>query len=564
MPIDSPEIQRVVNPEPVSYAEGREDEFWLVDMNELEIYQSRFELRLVTPHAYWYVEDGQRVQQSALERAAAAFERVIYPRVTAYFGQEWTPGVDNDPHLNIVHGDIRGVAGYFSSADEHPVSVYPRSNQREIIYINSNILRVGSDYYLGVLAHELQHAVHWNYDTSEDSWVNEGLSELAVSVAGGSPSSINRFMRFPTVSLVHWPTNHANIISHYGGASLFMHYLAEHYGGEEDLRLLLTEPADSIAGIDAYLAKAGYDATFHDLFQDWIVANFLDEDRGLHGYADLQVLVRPSRVMNEFAELERVVPQYGADYIEIAPGLIDQPLRFRFEGEAENTLLPTNVTESGCWWSNAGDSIVSSLSRSVDLRGLVEATLTYQVWHSVEEEWDYGYVQVSDNQGRHWDILETPNTSPANPIGIGFGPGYTGESGGWLNETVDLTAYAGKEIMLRFQYVTDDATHGIGFCLQQIEILEAGILADAMGWQPTGFILTDNRVRQRYIVRIIQKGEANRVTAITLAPDGSGALVGEVVVDQYPGLKRLVVAVAGMAPGTMQKAPYRLTVEPAS
>ena len=563
MPIDSPEIQRVVNPEPVSYAEGREDEFWLVDMNELEVYQSRFELRLVTPHAYWYVEDGQRVQQSGLERAAAAFERVIYPRVTAYFGQEWTPGVDNDPHLNIVHGDIRGVAGYFSSADEHPVSVYPRSNQREIIYINSNILRVGSDYYLGVLAHELQHAVHWNYDTSEDSWVNEGLSELAVSVAGGSPSSINRFMRFPTISLVHWPTNHANITSHYGGASLFMHYLAEHYGGKEDLRLLLTEPEDSIAGIDAYLAKAGYDATFHDLFQDWIVANFLDEDRGLHGYADLQVLVRPNRVMNDFAELERVVPQYGADYIEIAPGLIDQPLRFRFEGAAENTLLPTNVTGSGCWWSNAGDSIVSSLNRSVDLRGLVEATLTYQVWHSVEEEWDYGYVQVSDNRGRHWDILETPNTSPANPIGIGFGPGYTGESGGWLNETVDLTAYAGKEIMLRFQYLTDDATHGIGLCLQQIEIPGAGILADDMGWQPTGFILTDNRVRQRYIVRIIQKGEANRVTAITLTPDGSGAQVGEVVVDQYPGLKRLVVAVAGMAPGTMQKAPYRLTVEPA-
>ena len=553
----------MVNPEPVSYAEGREDEFWLVDMNELEVYQSQFELRLVTPHAYWYVEDGQRVQQSGLERAAAAFERVIYPRVTAYFGQEWTPGVDNDPHLNIVHGDIRGVAGYFSSADEHPVSVYPRSNQREIIYINSNILRVGSDYYLGVLAHELQHAVHWNYDTSEDSWVNEGLSELAVSVAGGSPSSINRFMRFPTISLVHWPTNHANITSHYGGASLFMHYLAEHYGGKEDLRLLLTEPEDSIAGIDAYLAKAGYEATFHDLFQDWIVANFLDEDRGLQGYADLQVLVRPSRVMNEFAELERVVPQYGADYIEIAPGLIDQPLRFRFEGEEENTLLPTNVTEIGCWWSNAGDSIVSSLSRSVDLRGLVKATLTYQIWHSVEEEWDYGYVQVSDNRGRHWDILETPSTSPANPIGIGFGSGYTGESGGWLNETVDLTAYAGREIMLRFQYVTDDATHGIGLCLQQMAILEAGIFADDMGWQPAGFILTDNRVRQRYIVRIIQKGEANRVTAITLTPDGSGAQVGEVVVDQYPGLKRLVVAVAGMAPGTMQKAPYRLTVEPA-
>ena len=88
--------------------------------------------------------------------------------------------------------------------------------------------------------------------------------------------------------------------------------------------------------MDAYLTAAGYDKTFHAVFQDWVAANFLDENQGIYGYADLQVLVSESRVMHEFGELERDVAQYGTHYIEIAPKLHDQPLRFRFEGVSEN------------------------------------------------------------------------------------------------------------------------------------------------------------------------------------------------------------------------------------
>ena len=566
LPADFPEIDRVVNPEPVSYAAGRRDDFWLVNMRELKIYQSPFELRLVSPHAYWYVEEGQRVEQSDLERAAAEFEDVIYPRVTGYFGQEWKPGVDNDPHLTIIHGAIRGAAGYFSSTDEYPVSVRPRSNQREMIYINSGYLQVGSGFYLEVLAHELQHAIHWNYDSSDDSWISEGLAELAVTVAGYQSDSMRRFMQRPFVSLVHWPIDDANIGAHYGGASLFMHYLAEHYssnngsGGKGDLRLLLTEPGDNIAGMDAYLTAAGYDKAFRAVFQDWVVANFLDEDQGIYGYADLQVLVSVSRVMHEFGELERDVAQYGTHYIEIAPKLHNQPLRFRFEGVAENRLLPTEVPETGCWWSNSGDSITSSLSRTVDLTGLSQATFTYEVWYSIEEEWDYVYLQVSEDGGQRWEILETSYTSAANPVGTAFGPGYTGKSREWLTERIDLNAYAGSEIQVRFQYVTDDALNDIGLCLREIALPEAGISAGDRGWQAQGFIQTDNRVQQDYIVQIIQKGEENRVTALPLIADGYGALRGEVVVTPYPGLKRTMVAVSAVAPRTREKSPYKLAV----
>ena len=43
----------------------------------------------------------------------------------------------------------------------------------------AGLMKVGSNQYLSVLAHELQHAVHWNGDRTEDTWVNEGLSEVA-------------------------------------------------------------------------------------------------------------------------------------------------------------------------------------------------------------------------------------------------------------------------------------------------------------------------------------------------------------------------------------------------
>ena len=142
---------------------------------------------MVSPGAYWYVEKGLEVDQADLEESAAEFERHIYPRVSRVFGREWSPGVDNDPHLNIIHARLRGVLGYFSSADEHSRMVYPFSNQREAIYLNGAFAPPGSAAHSKVLAHELQHLIHWNGDASEETWVNEGLSELSASVAGYRP-----------------------------------------------------------------------------------------------------------------------------------------------------------------------------------------------------------------------------------------------------------------------------------------------------------------------------------------------------------------------------------------
>ena len=178
------EVGRVEGAPVPALAVGHRQSFELVDLEEMKRYSSEFELRLVTPNAYWFVEDGLEIDIKGIEKSAAEFEDRIYPSVTRVFGAEWKPGVDGDPHLYVLNASLKLVGGYYSPADEYPKEIRPVSNEIEAIYINVRAFHPGSQIYDLVLAHELQHAIHWNADPSETTWVNEGLSELAVNVAG--------------------------------------------------------------------------------------------------------------------------------------------------------------------------------------------------------------------------------------------------------------------------------------------------------------------------------------------------------------------------------------------
>ncbi len=550
-------VPKIVNPSPISYEEGRTDTFNVTNLSSLNVYSSRATLRLVSPRAYWYVEEGIDVSGSDLEKAARAYEEEIYPRVTAAFGREWTPGVDNDPHLTILHARIRGASGYFSSVDEYPANVRKNSNQREMIYMDAGSLKVGSRTYLGVLAHELQHAIQWNGDRTEESWINEGLAEVAKSIAGYDPTTPRAFLRSPTISVVNWPDH---VTSYYGASFLFLDYLATHYGSHGDLIDLVKEPLDGIAGIDAYLARLGFQETFRDVFRDWVVTNYLDEPGGgRYGYPDRDVELRVEAHISDHRVWESSIPQYSAEYVSIDINKGD--IEVRFEGSPGTPLLPAEVDPGGCWWGNRGDSISSTLTRPLDLTGVDRATLSYRVWFDTEEQWDYVYVEVSTDGGATWDVVEAPGTSSEDRLGNSYGPGYTGDSGGWIREEVDLTAYAGRRILLRFHNVTDEGINEIGVCLDDFAVPEIGF-SDGGGmdseWVAEGFLLIDNQVPQDYIVQIIEVGDETRVVEMDLDEKGRGVSV----IRDLGRLDDLIVVVAALAPKTLQEAPYTLTIGP--
>ena len=497
----------------VEYPSGHTETFWLIDVSKAESYQSNFTLSLLTPHAYWYVENNLEIDIARLETSAMIFEEDIYPTITKVFGSEWIPGIDGDQRMYILNGRFENVAGYFNSSDEYPETVRPRSNEKEIIYINAYDIPPGTENYNLVLSHELQHAIHWNADPSEDTWINEGLSELASSVSLGSTFSIGEFLNQTPISLIHWPNSSDSSLANYGAASLIMHFLTEHYGNRDDLRDLLSQPEDSIAGIQQYLEHRGYELSFQEVFKQWSVANvvatYLNSNSQILGYEDLQIQAIVSKSVSDVADNRSEIPQYSTEYTELKS--ISEPVELSFEGNKDVALLPIDIGPSGCWWSNSGDSISSTLSHPVEIQVGSKAFLEYDVWFEIEENWDYVYIQVSVDDRETWQIIETQRTSLAKPFGNAYGAGYTGKSGGWLTEYVDLTPFAGEDAWVRFQYVTDDAVTATGACFRNLSILDGGIKTSNVGWKPRGFVFTDNLISQNFQVQLITVGKDPRV-----------------------------------------------------
>ncbi|MDA1296818.1 MAG: immune inhibitor A [Chloroflexi bacterium] len=521
-------VPRFASPVPPELQQG-DRLSWRVSRDEGHVTVNS-EVRLVSEHAYWVFEDGSAPDQGRLQQAAIEFESTIWPSVSTTLGDVWSPGVDGDPRIVIFHGRLRsGVAGYFSGIDEYPVQVQPDSNQREVIYISSDSLTLGGAGYLSTIAHELQHAIHWAADESEESWVNEGMSEVASGLAGFPPGSIASFLRKPNTSLVQWEPEIFDASPNYGAAGLFFEYIYAHYGGGETLRAIVEHPADGIDSIDAVMSESGYGATAAGIFADWVVANYVDDPSGAFSYPDRDTN-RPRTASVQLPEtVSDSVRPFGTNYYTLQEA--DGEIAIGFRGEPAGRVFPAEP-HSGetCWWTNAGDSIDTTLTRAVDLRDVETASFEFWAWYSIEEDWDYAYVTVSTDGGSTWEISLTDRSSLRNPNGTAFGPGLTGDSasGGenWVRDVADLTRFAGSEILLRLEYITDDAIHGRGACFDDFAIAEIGWADDSTdsgGWTSDGFALINDRRPVEYLVQVIRdaSGGESAVERLPVASDGT-------------------------------------------
>ena len=173
--------------------------------------------------------------------------------------------------------------------------------------------------------------------------------------------------------------------------------------------------------------------------------------------------------------MEIATDQFATEYVRLEHG--QGVNRLVIQGDSTTPLLPVEVGD-GCWWSNIGDVIDTTLTASVDLSNAAAPHLAYEVWHSIEEDWDYTYVEVSQRRGKYVDHSRHPVTSSDDPLNVSFGPGYTGKSEGWREESIPLARWAGQEIMVRFQYITDAAIHDHGLCLRDLRITTDGGAVD--------------------------------------------------------------------------------------
>ena len=152
---------------------------------------------------------------------------------------------------------------------------------------------------------------------------------------------------------------------------------------------------------------------------------------------------------------------------------------------------PTEGTHAA--YSGTGDAFDSTATRTLAVPA-TGATLTFDAWYDTEQDWDYAFVEVSSDNGTTWnDVLTNVSDDAANDQS-GFnsdGTGISGTSGAgrlddwysgrpapvWVPVTADLSDFAGKTVQLRFEYVSDGASHGLGF---EVDNLKLGTFADGI------------------------------------------------------------------------------------
>lgn len=528
---------------------GTKFDFTLIEPITPSTYQTPATLRHVGERSLWYIADDIDVGDDEVARAAARFDADVFPAVFATFA----PGSEPPGKITVVVANLRGgVAGYFSGADSVPRSVSSVSNERAAIYVLPQG-PLDSAALMGTLAHELQHMAHWLVDGTEATWVNEGLSEYATRSLGLPALPYFPYLRSPDVSLINWPIVLGASLPNYAGSSLFISYLAERTG-EENLHLLVAHSADGIKGVEAYLDVVQPSLGFEALFADWLVANAVDADEGPYAHPGGGQVPFPQGTITGPTEARAEVPQYGAYYLRVEPR---SPLDVTFEGLTTTPLIAAPAHSGDfCWWGNAGDSIDSTLTRSFDLRDTATATLRFQGWYEIEDGWDYAYVSVSTDGGRRWEALAASGTDTLDPVGAALGPGFTGESRGWVESVADLTPFVGREVLVRFEYVTDEALHGSGWCVDDIEVPEVGFSDDVesldAGWASLGFFRAPRQgIPQRFVVQLIT-GQGNDAIArrIEVGPDGGASFT----VDE-PG----TLVISGLTPKA--RIPAEFTIE---
>ncbi len=520
-------------------------------------------------HAYFWFEIGADVDMNQVMVAADRFDNDIWELNRYLFGENASPGIDGDMRIHIVHIEslLPGLAGFFSPDDQCASHICRGSNERDALYIMLDYGPVSSNRYLSTLAHEFQHMIQFNTDGNEYRWLDEGLSQLAEHLHGFGDDPINSinaevYLNTPNMYLNSWSYNYDSQSAYYGAGYLMAVYLYERFGAEF-IRELTRNSLDGLAGIHNVLQTTGQNITVDELITDWWIANYIDNPYVGDGRYYYQTLDMPREVANERIGISDqpvthrgLLHQYGVEYLEISrPGTY----RLTFSGDAE-TPLTLLEPHSGqwVWWSYNASGSATSLTRTIDLTETTKASLKY--WIAGETGRFPGYLHVLiSTDGQHWDILQGTSMDVFNRFSEAPGPHYAGVLNTWEADFIDLNDYVGQEVLLRFEYVTNNAIAGPGFMLDDISIPEIGWYDDFETideeWMVEGFLHTQESVDQNWTLAAVADGDMPQVQIINVE---EGQAEAEIIVPEDGSM----IIVGAMAPFASIDARYTLTITP--
>jgi hypothetical protein len=251
------------------------------------------------------------------------FDQFLYPIDTTAFGRE--SDIDGNgvvivlltQHVNALSPDCnstgRVILGYFFGADLLPQGPdNPGSNEAEIFYglvpdpnnLQCDITASFARSHLpATFIHEFQHMISFNQhvlirgSSSEDTWLNEGLSHFAEELGGrqvpdiecpdstcfsefierGDLANAFEYLASPESFFLIEPGDSTGNLQERGANWLFVRWLADHFATDTILGTDLTRrlEATSLTGGANVEAQTGED--FSKLDGEWQLANYLDD-----------------------------------------------------------------------------------------------------------------------------------------------------------------------------------------------------------------------------------------------------------------------------------------------
>lgn len=145
---------------------------------------------------------------------------------------------------------------------------------------------------------------------------------------------------------------------------------------------------------------------------------------------------------------------------------------------------------SYCWGIGMNDPSYDPQMSSLQLKNSFTCygtDLTFWHWYDTAAGDVGGNVQVSVDGGYTWEVLPSGSYSGAvTDLGAN---GYSGSSGGWVKETINMADYIGQNIKLRFTYGDNSVSVDDGWYIDDIQLNYAGQftpLADLDGETPIG------------------------------------------------------------------------------
>jgi immune inhibitor A len=419
------------------------------------------------------------------------------------------------------------IAGYFSPA----ISDFADRNVMTVDnydWLNRTGPNTAKPYlYEGVFAHEFQHLLHRDTDGGEENFLNEGLSDFAQYLVGygHSQGHVDFFLNHLRNSLTLWgDQTDLQILGDYGNAYLFQLYLYDHFG-QAFIQDLFSSTKHGIDSVNDALTQVHAGKTFDQLYADFITAVLIDGsvegDNSTYQFKSIDL----SANVDASVLGDSRTPAWGTDFKVIVPDKKIDHLYFKGLDFLKTNWTVADDTERGpVLWSNQGDTADNFLIKELDLTGQTSPSLSFDTKYEIEEQWDFGVVQVSTDQGETWTSLANADTR-SDLVDGGFPkiaenlPGFTGSSGGWKTEQFDLSAYAGKKVLLGFRYLTDWGYTEAGWHISNVKL--NGSVIDP-GVSPYGFMSLEQATGQyvNYQVQFIgykkgyDKGKDNKTKII--------------------------------------------------